>query len=72
MTRKEFITMCAKAGYCDKETAETWAGDRDIFTERDFAEVWRYAQRVAPENDDRWRTMYGGVKTTKCYKTTGW
>jgi hypothetical protein len=72
MTRDEFITACSKSGYCDKETAELYAGDRKEFTEKDFENVYRYAEKIDDSNDDRWRSMWNGVKTTKRYKTTGW
>lgn len=75
MTKEEFITLAASLGYCTKAEAKAYAracaGQRDEFTEADFEEVFRYAER-------RWAALHGqsphgghplpgGGRTTKKY-----
>ena len=67
MTRDEFIKLCSKCGYCSKKVATEYAGDRAEFTDKDFEDVFRYAQRIENHGSTRWRTIFGGAKTTKHY-----
>lgn len=41
MNKAQFIAGCVMCRYCSKETAKTYAADRDEFTDADFEEVWR-------------------------------
>ena len=49
MNRDTFIETCCKSGYCSKEQAAKYAGDRQEFTEDDFIEAFRkYNEITAP------------------------
>lgn len=69
MTRDEFIKLCSKCGYCSKKVAELYAQGKSEFTDKDFEDAFRFAQRIeSDKGNGRWRKMAGGVKTTKHYK----
>ncbi len=71
MTKAEFITRSASLGYRTKAEAKAYAGQRTEFTEADFEEAYRYAER-------RWAALHDpsprgerplpcGGRTTKKY-----
>ena len=67
MDRETFIKACSSGGYCSKEEAAKYAGDRQEFTEDDFIEAYRkYNKITAP---GKWHTVAvdrgrNGIKTT--------
>ena len=77
MTRAEFITRAFAMGYWTKAQAKAYAGEREEFTDADFEEVYRYAERQTylRELDKDRRTVNahgsrplpGGGRTTKRY-----
>lgn len=78
MTRTEFITRASAMGYCTKAQAKAYAGDRTKFTDADFEEVYRYAERqeyLRKLDEGRQANAHGshpipgGGRTTKRYTT---
>lgn len=78
MTRTEFITRASAMGYCTKAQAHAYAGNRAEFTDADFEEVYRYAERqeyLRKLGEGRAvdahgsRPLLGGGRTTKKYTT---
>ncbi len=69
MTKKEFIEQCSSLGYCSKAVAKQYAGAREQFTDNDFIEVFRFAEkRHAMEHGDSphgKRVLENGGRTTK-------
>lgn len=62
--RDEFVKICQSAGYCAKQLAEEYAGERDSFTVDDYIAVFRMEQsrnfgRKSGEHD-----IAGGGKST--------
>lgn len=76
MTRDEFITQASLRGYSSKRVAKRFAGKREAFTEKDFEDLWRYADRMAYLDDvannvacdAHAHRLLGGGRTTKSYK----
>lgn len=52
MTKEEFIKNCRSIGYCSKDVAEKYCEGKDEFTEDDYVEVFRRAQRIEQYNRD--------------------
>ena len=53
LTKERFIELCRQGGYCTKEQAIAYAGDRTEFTVHDIVEVYRkhnkfYAKEYDP------------------------
>ena len=67
MTKDEFIQTCSDCGYCSKAAARRYAKDKEEFTEEDFEEVFRVAQRMETVKKDLSRkfTDYDGTRSTK-------
>ena len=67
MNKDEFIQTCSDCGYCSKVVARKYAKDRDEFTEEDFEEVFRVAQRMEAAKKDLGGkfTDYDGTRSTK-------
>ena len=47
MTRDEFVLQASLRGYSSKKIAKQFVGERDEFSETDFEDLWRYAERMA-------------------------
>lgn len=46
-----------------------YAEGKSEFTDKDFEDAFRFAQRInSDKGGSRWRTIFGGGKTTKHYK----
>ena len=72
MTREEFEKICRTSGYANKKQIEAYCKDRDKFTDEDFSEIMRFADRMdaLTKGFDGWHSV-DGVRTTKHYLRDG-
>lgn len=76
MTVSEFINTCIASGYANRKDEKRilkWCeqNSKDCCTPDDFVEIYEFLNCPKYGEDlpfDKWRYMYGGVKTTKHYK----
>lgn len=70
MTKDEFVKACAKAGYCSEHDALIYAKTRQEFTEEDFVEAFRYAQKLEflQRRANNMTSIGKGCRTSKKYK----
>lgn len=75
MNREEFFAAVKASGYAWKKTAVKYAEGRDTFTEDDLIEVYRIEQNAKESirsDQEKYRFMFGGDKTTKRYTHDAW
>jgi hypothetical protein len=67
MQLEEFIKQCISLGYGSKKDVQTWCenNSKDEYTEDDLIELYRDIDRGY--FGTKWRTIYGGHKSTKHY-----
>lgn len=75
MNREEFFAAVMASGYAWKKTAVKYAEERDTFTDDDLIEVYRLEQNAKESirrDQEKYRFMFGGDKTTKRYTHDVW
>ena len=51
LTKERFIALCTGGGYCTKEQAEEYAGDRVEFTVHDIVNVYKINNKFCNDNN---------------------
>ena len=69
ISKEDFIKYSVSIGYCARKTAEKYAEGKEKFTDDDYIEVYRLAQKIERRGSDGLH-QYGdeGGKTTKTWK----
>ena len=68
MTKAEFIKTCGLRGICNQKIAKMYAdrfADDKEYTESDFENAYRFADKMSYFRGDRNMRNYNGVMTTK-------